>query len=257
MLDETFENMRVDLQEDPFNFVVDSLTFLKSQTALYNSEPSPTEPALLEQTASGLETELTKEWQATQMRNLSQANVDALRVYNNEDSQFAQILSAETLPVTRRFIHKTILATTGLGYLWVVASGVGTYTFLAGVPLIGMLCRKFIMHDSLFNETETVKDIYLRKEDNKLDVYFWKAGQYTRVIEGVDSSNLEVCSGNPTVSDFEHVPFRLQDKSATLGELKGKGLPGPLTVVNINGKAHFMHSSYRLNKNNSSLLSFT
>jgi hypothetical protein len=67
---------------------------------------------------------------------------------------------------------------------------------------------------------------------------------------------LEVLSGNPMVSDFGAVPFNVRDKDLTLGQLKGKGLPAPLNVVNINGKAHFMHQNYRLNKNNSSILNF-
>jgi len=257
MLNETFDNMKADLSEDPFNFVVDSLTFLKCQQALYTSEPNPTEPALLEQSESGLEVEITKEWQATQMKKVSKANVDALRVYNNEDSQYAQILSAETLPVTRRFIHKALAAGTGAGWLWVVATGTGTYTFLAGVPLLAAMCTRLISYDSTFDATETVKDIYLRKEDGKLDIYFWKAGQYTRMMEAVEPTHVEVCSGNPMVSNFDNSPVRVQAKSMTLGELKSKGLPGPLSLVNINGKAHFMHSNYRLNKNNSSLISFT
>lgn len=99
MLNDTFDSMKADLREDPFNFVVDSLTFLKSQLALYNSELPTQEPALLEQVPSELETQITQEWQSKQLTNLSQKNLDALRVYNNEDEYHAQVLSAETLPV--------------------------------------------------------------------------------------------------------------------------------------------------------------
>lgn len=69
---------------------------------------------------------------------------------------------------------------TSWGYmLWMAQS---SYLSLAVVPAA-------LYYTKLYNETrahynmETVKDIYYRKDDNTLDIYLWKEGNYSRVIE--------------------------------------------------------------------------
>jgi hypothetical protein len=253
--DQVFDEIRQCLAEDGHNFVLDGLSMINSQ--LPNTSEAEN-PIVTQQTTTenALEEIITQDWQQNQMRVMTAKNKRPLSVYNNEDEQYAQIISGEELPVANIWIWKALGGLTMSGYAYMVAAGTGTMTALVGVPLLAHTAAKmFVAHERYYDDQEYIKDIYLRKEDMKLDVYLYKAGAYTRVLNAVQPSEVEILDGeNVEVTGGENVPFNYEGKGMNLTQLKKKGLPSSMIVVNIAGKSYFMHQNYYVNRGYESVL---
>jgi len=174
------ERMRESLENDGFNFVVDSLSYINFQLATVEEDSS-----LVITEGNSLEESLTREWEQRQLAQITMVNKRALEVYNNEDENYAHLVSAECLPASNYFIFASIGGVAGASWLYAVATGTGTYTFLMGVPFVYHYFARGWYNESYNNRMEVVKDIFLRKADGNLDVYFYKGGSYTRGLEGV------------------------------------------------------------------------
>jgi len=75
------------------------------------------------------------------------------------------------------------------------------------------------------------------------------------VLNGVNASDVQILDGeNAEISGNENVPFNVDAKGATLGQLKSKGLPASMIAVNVSGKSYFMHQNYYVNRGYESLL---
>lgn len=266
--------MRAQLENDFVSFVTDNYCWMdrvlnqSGQRALLPKNQQPID-RLSKATDTAL-SQLETNAQDAQLEKVAAANKERLKVYNNEDEQFAQVVAANHLERPYYNLIQTGLAVgfTSWGYmLWMAQS---SYLSLAVVPAA-------LYYTKLYNETrahynmETVKDIYYRKDDNTLDIYLWKEGNYSRVIEGISIGNVQICNNENTVlsstdslpkfmptfkglsqqaCDFWNNVSRKENsdvKSMTLAELRRLGLPTELVVMNIEGKSYFIHQDYMTN----------
>lgn len=243
------ENLRSALKADGFTFVVDSLSYINSQLAIGSNQETQLSTQL-ENTPNSLEETLTQEWQQRRLQKITAANMRPLQVYNNQDENYAQVISAENLPQSNYFMFSGLSGLVGAAWVYAVVSGTGTYSFLLGVPAVYHYFAKGYFTESYNNRMELVKDIYLRKADGKCDVYFYKGGNYSRVMEGVQRQDIEIMVGeNPVIKDFDNVPFRVSgDGNVTLTQLKQQGLPASVVPVRIKGQTYFMHMNYYQNE---------
>lgn len=183
-----FDQMREALAEDGFCFVVDSITTIDSQLALANGNQGALEPAntvgdIVHESVNKTELAMTQEVQAHKLSQIEKRNKRALEVYNNEDEHYVQVLSAEPLANSSNHLLHNAMKVAGLGYVYMVFSGTGTMSAIVGFPLAYYWIHKNLARDLSNDAVEYIKDVYLRKEDGKLDLYLYKGGAYTKVIE--------------------------------------------------------------------------
>lgn len=245
-----FQDMRAKFEADPFNFTVDTYCYLNQQLALTGQKE------LMIKEKEKVELEMAKtddhyileEVQAKELASIKDANTSAFKVYNNQDENFAQVMSAANLPHSNiKWIQGGQLAGWGV-WASMVWAGTSTLTSLAilpaGLVMVGW-ASKHMMYDSM----ETIKDIYLKKEDNTLNVYLWKAGKYSRVLENINVNELQIIGHeNAVVRCHENLPFKPKTNEPTVSALRAAGLPPTLIPVIIQGKTHWMDQNFRANK---------
>lgn len=255
--------MKDSVKQDGFNFCVDTYSWLETQLALAGEKNLVSKAdnvgQIQEQDNSTSQADLS-EAQERELARVAPKNRAShhfggythsrndelpVNVYLNEDAQFAQVLSANTLPgIGNAPLWGYGIALGGAYYGWMLWAGTSTLTSLVGVPLALAACASW-SRPFIYMGMETIKDVYYRKEDGQYDVYFWKYGCYSRVQTVQSVSVLE--GQNTQVHSFENCPFKVEG-SATLAQLRTKGLPASLIAVDLDGKTHFMHHNFHSNK---------
>jgi len=258
-----FDQMRDALAEDGFCFVVDCLTTIDTQLALASGnlgalEQANTVGSIIHESENKVELAMTQEVQNHKLSQIEKRNKRALEVYNNEDEHYVQVLSAEPLSNSSNHLLHSALKVAGLGYVYMVATGTGTISAIVGFPLAAYWIHNNLGRDINNDSVEYIKDVYLRKEDGKLDMYLYKGGAYTKCLEAVNAQDVNVQIGeNANVKSAESIPMLvklLSQNSSNLASMKSSKLPAGLMAVTVNGKSYFMNSNFYLNQNHSSLL---